>query len=465
MARSSTELDETAAAPAPDESATAHVERILTIAEGRGPTSGDGELATSWRRSANLHRVDPDSGKSPRVLTASEVKGLREPLARLIVDAEDELDRLYGIVGQANYTVLLCNDRGVAVDHRGNEAEAEQFKYWGTWLGGVWAEDAEGTNGIGTCIAEKRAVTVHRTQHFRARHISLSCSGAPIFHDDGALLAVLDVSSIDPHLSEGSHALTGPLTEASSRAIEERSFRERFRSEWIVAVGEHEGAGRGMLLAVDRDHQIIGADRHARKLLAARGRTLEDGVSLWTLFEPNHAPFRRNNSADVAARLIVAGAPGARPALITPPDVLTGAWHNADTARLHTRPRLGVVAGLQLPEPPAPARGGLSPGASRRVQEYIEANLQDGIDLVTLADTAGLSLFHFARAFKQSEGMTPHAYVLERRLERAQQLLTGTNLSLSEVASATGFSDQGHLARHFRRRHGMSPRAVRWSMR
>jgi AraC-like DNA-binding protein len=450
---------------APYEGATAHVKRVLTITEGHASASGDDEVATSWRRSANLHRVDPDSGAPPRILTGSEVNDLREPLARLIVDAEEELDRVYGIVRQANYTVLLCNDRGVAVDHRGNAAEAEQFKYWGTWLGGVWAEEAEGTNGIGTCIAEKRPITVHRTEHFRARHISLSCSGAPIFHDDGTLAAVLDVSSIDPQLSEGSHALTGPLTEASARAIEERSFRERFRREWIVAVGERDGADAGILLAVDRDQQIIGADRHARRLLASRNRTLNDAVSLWTLFESDHALFRRNNSADVAARMIVAGAPGARPALITPPDALTGAWRNADTARLHTRPRLDIVAGLHLLEPPPPARGGLSPGALRRVKEYIDANLENSIDLVTLADTAGLSLFHFARAFKQSEGMTPHGYVLERRLEHAHGLLTSTDLSLAEIASATGFSDQGHLARYFRRRHGVSPSALRWSMR
>jgi AraC-like DNA-binding protein len=464
MVPSSVDHAEATAPLAAYESATAHVERVLTIAEGPAPVPSDDDVTTSWRRSANLHRLDPDSMAPPRILTGGEIKDLREPLARLIADAKDELDRLYGIVRQANYTVLLCSARGVAVAHRGNEAQADQFKYWGTWLGGVWAEDAEGTNGIGTCIAETRPVTVHRTQHFRARHISLSCSGAPIFHDDGALVGVLDVSSIDPQLSEGSHALTGALTEASARAIEERSFRERFRQGWIVAVGERDGIDAGMLIAVDRDHQIIGADRHARRLLAARHRSLEGAVSLWTLFEPNHAPFRRNGCEDIAVRFILAGAPDARPALITPPETLSGAWRNAETAPLHTRPRLDIVGSLHVPTP-LPSRGGLAPGALRRVKDYIDANLGKNIDLATLADTAGLSLFHFARAFKQSEGMTPHGYVLERRLERAQTLLLDTHLSLAEIAYATGFSDQGHLARHFRRRHGVSPGALRWSMR
>jgi transcriptional regulator GlxA family with amidase domain len=74
-------------------------------------------------------------------------------------------------------------------------------------------------------------------------------------------------------------------------------------------------------------------------------------------------------------------------------------------------------------------------------------------------------MFHFARAFKQSEGITPHGYLLERRVERAQKLLTTTNLSRSEIAHASGFADQSHLAPHFRSRVGVSPSTFRWSRR
>src|SRR6185436_13840162 len=76
-----------------------------------------------------------------------------------------------------------------------------------------------------------------------------------------------------------------------------------------------------------------------------------------------------------------------------------------------------------------------------------------------------LSTHHFARAFHQSVGMPPHSYVLSRRLERAEHMLRETQLPLSEIAAATGFSDQSHLARHFRRRTGMSPRLARWKER
>jgi AraC-like DNA-binding protein len=445
--------------------ASAHVERVLTIAEGHPSAPSDGEVATSWQRSANAHHIDPASCEPPRILTHSEIKDLREPLTSLIIHAQDELDQLYGIVRHARYTVLLCNDQGVAVDHRGNEAEASEFKYWGTWLGGVWSEQVEGTNGIGTCIAEERPITVHQGQHFRARNISLSCSGAPIFDSDGKLAAVLDVSSIDPHLSEQSHALTGALTEASARAIEERSFRERFRREWIAAIAPSDGASSAMLLAVDRHHSIVGANRRARTVLSGKGHDAENGISLWAIFERNPRIFRNKHRGDFATSLVPAGTSQMWPALITPPEATSGPWRSSETAGLHTRPRHDVLGNLHPPAPDPQARGGLPPRALRRVKEYIDSNLETSIDLAALADTAGLSMFHFARAFKQSEGITPHGYLLERRVERAQKLLATTNLSLSKIAHASGFADQSHLARHFRSRVGVSPSMFRWSRR
>jgi transcriptional regulator GlxA family with amidase domain len=76
-----------------------------------------------------------------------------------------------------------------------------------------------------------------------------------------------------------------------------------------------------------------------------------------------------------------------------------------------------------------------------------------------------LSTHHFARAFKQTVGMPPHGYVLQRRIERAQHMLVSTQLPLSEIALSAGFSDQSHLARHFRRMTGLSPSLVRLEQR
>src|SRR5438046_7640083 len=110
--------------------------------------------------------------------------------------------------------------------------------------------------------------------HYRSLHILLCCSVAPIFDVDGRLIAVLDVSAIDPERSEHAHALTGALTVAAARAIEERFFREQFRREWVVAVTPPEEGATAMLLAVDGNQRVVGDNRTARTHLLLHDRGL-----------------------------------------------------------------------------------------------------------------------------------------------------------------------------------------------
>ncbi len=441
-----------------------HVEHVCSVAEGAAPPPGIEVVSSSWQRSAKKYGLDPVDSKAPRILTSAELKHFREPLDKLTFCAQEEIDELYKVVREAGYAILLCDGSGVVVAHRGEDARASEFEYWGTWLGGVWSEEVEGTNGIGTCIIEERPVTVHRSQHFRSRHINLSCSGAPVFGADGRLMAVLDVSAIDPELSERAHALTGALTVRSARAIEERFFREQFRREWIVALAPPEGGAPGMLLAIDGNQRITGANRFARTSLMLDDRGLREGISLWSIFERNVDILRHRDRSDFSVSLLIAGSNDSRPALITPPDRPVTASNNPTSHDLHTRPRLGSIDVSTLP--PAPqAWGGLSPGAMRRVREYVEVHLGESIDLSMLAGVAGLSVHHFARQFKQSAGVTPHIYLTQKRVERAQEMLVRTELSLAEIAIAVGFFDQGHLARHFRHLLGKTPREFRWSQR
>jgi transcriptional regulator of acetoin/glycerol metabolism/AraC-like DNA-binding protein len=442
-------------------------ELVHRVARGQAVEPRIDEVSPSWQRSANQHRIDPDSSERPRILSSREVSELREPLDELVHSAQEELDRLYKVVREAGYTILFCDNAGVAIEHRGDDGDATRFRYWGTWLGGVWSEAVEGTNGIGTCIAEERPVTIHRSQHYRTRHVDLSCSGAPVFGADGRLLAVLDISAIDPDRSERAHALTGALTIASARAIEERFFRRQFRRHWVVAIAAPEEGAAIMLLAVDSDQLIVGATRAARAALLLDDEKLRAGLSLWSIFEQDRALFRRNESTDIAIRLVIAGTDDAWPALLTQPERNSSTWQDTASLGVHTRPRADILASLPAPAPvqSAMARGGLPPAAMRRVHEYIEAHLSDSIELAEFAAIAGLSVFHFARAFKQSAGVTPHYYLVRRRVERARELLAGTDHSLSEIAFATGFSDQSHLSRHFRQMTGTSPGQFRRSLR
>jgi AraC family transcriptional regulator len=106
-------------------------------------------------------------------------------------------------------------------------------------------------------------------------------------------------------------------------------------------------------------------------------------------------------------------------------------------------------------------RGGLSPAALRRVQLFVEANLHQTIRLDDLAGRAGLSLHHFARAFRTSAGITPRAFIEQRRIERARRLIDESRQSLADIALEAGFGTQSRLTTTFRRHTGFTPSAYR----
>ncbi|MGB7413137.1 MAG: AraC family transcriptional regulator [Thermosynechococcaceae cyanobacterium] len=100
---------------------------------------------------------------------------------------------------------------------------------------------------------------------------------------------------------------------------------------------------------------------------------------------------------------------------------------------------------------------GLSALKLTRVHDYIEAHLQESLRLDDLAMTTNLSRYHFCRLFKQSVGTSPYRYILQQRIKRAKQLLCDQDLSLVEVALASGFANQSHFSRHFRQQVSVTP--------
>jgi transcriptional regulator GlxA family with amidase domain len=99
----------------------------------------------------------------------------------------------------------------------------------------------------------------------------------------------------------------------------------------------------------------------------------------------------------------------------------------------------------------------LKPWQLRRAIEIMEAQIDGRTRLSELARATGLSPAHFSRAFKASTGMPPYHWQLISRIARARQLLLESQLSIVEIAAATGFADQAHLTRTFHRLTGMTP--------
>ncbi|HEX7116821.1 MAG TPA: AraC family transcriptional regulator [Steroidobacter sp.] len=106
-------------------------------------------------------------------------------------------------------------------------------------------------------------------------------------------------------------------------------------------------------------------------------------------------------------------------------------------------------------------QGGMSAWRLKQVISHIEDNLESDLSLAEIARVAGVSVSHLKTLFRQSTGTPVHQYVLRRRVERAKLLLGDTSLSIAQVAFATGFAHQSHLARHMRKILGVTPAAVR----
>jgi AraC family transcriptional regulator len=109
----------------------------------------------------------------------------------------------------------------------------------------------------------------------------------------------------------------------------------------------------------------------------------------------------------------------------------------------------------------APLRNGLPRARLNRVIEFIDANLHREIGLSALAKTAGMSAHYFSELFKQSVHVPPHQFVLRRRIERARTLLSDPAITVLEASVRSGFADQSHFTKIFRRVVGVTPTAYR----
>jgi AraC family transcriptional regulator len=103
------------------------------------------------------------------------------------------------------------------------------------------------------------------------------------------------------------------------------------------------------------------------------------------------------------------------------------------------------------------SRGGLVPWQIKRVKAFVDTNLEKPITIRELADMVRLGSSHFQRAFKASFGVSPHLYLVERRIQRAKELMLASDDPLCEIALASGFSDQSHLTTRFHRSVGITP--------
>jgi transcriptional regulator of acetoin/glycerol metabolism len=261
--------------------ATQHAADVLRFVRGADKQSSSrnaalsSAIAKSWRRCVEDYELDPAQTQPASVVDLHVLKDLRERHAELVQIASAEIDWLYEHIAGSGYALLLTDASGIILYEKAEPTLARTFHSAGLLIGADWSEPSQGTNGMGTCIAEKRAMTVHLDEHFQGCHIGLSCSAAPICDPSGSLLAVLDASTLDARDTRVSQAHTMALVNLSARLIEKCVFLRHFRETTILRFHarpelvnlQHDGA-----IALGCDAKVLSVDGTAVRLLGARHR-------------------------------------------------------------------------------------------------------------------------------------------------------------------------------------------------
>ncbi|SEA32038.1 sigma-54-dependent Fis family transcriptional regulator [Paraburkholderia sartisoli] len=240
-----------------------HVREVLSTVHNQvatRPTSAS--VAQSWTRCLNEFRLDPAHFVMPPILTQQELAARREAASDLIACSKLEMTTLYQQLADPELAVVLVDAEGVIVHQVSSVPFGEAVAADGLRVGALWSEREAGTNGMGTCLAERECIAVYQHEHFYPRYTSLTCSAAPIFDDRGAVAGVLDVTSRSKLLQQHSLVLVG----MSRQMIENRLIDARYRRAHMIhfhSRPEFVGTLHAGKLAVSDEGVVLAASRSA----------------------------------------------------------------------------------------------------------------------------------------------------------------------------------------------------------
>jgi len=286
--------------------ATSHASRILHVVEnGLQPAGIEPHVTRSWYRCLREYGIEPSAPRQKNtVLNSQFLKELQQRMGELLPVARAEMESLYEQIAGSGFAVILSDTQGVVLTTITDPTLQREFRHAGLSLGALWDERHEGTNGIGTCLAEGCPVTVHREEHFRGYNLSLSCSGAPILDPQGMLIAVLDASTANSSDSRLIQRHTMALVNMSAHLISRWNFLNEFSQSWILRFHsrpEFVGLLHEALVAMDGAGNILAVNESALLQLGCPTRKSLIGESIEKFFQFDFAALERRAQFEPSA--------------------------------------------------------------------------------------------------------------------------------------------------------------------
>ncbi len=245
-------------------------------------------ILLSWRRCLRSYGLKPSKSRDFAVYETGQLREIQDRFGSLCNVARTEMQNLYEQISGSGYALMLTDARGVIVDTLVDPGLTREFQEAGLWLGALWNEEHQGTNGIGTCLVEHRPVTIHKTDHFLGYNTGLTCTGAPVWDTDGTLLAVLDASSVNSRDTRAIQTHTLALVSMSAEIISKCRFLSEYSQSFILRFhsrGEFVGLLHEGLMAVGADGVITACNASALRQLGYADRQALIGHRICEAFD------------------------------------------------------------------------------------------------------------------------------------------------------------------------------------
>lgn len=218
----------------------------------------------SWQRCLDIG-LQPDELPTFNIISQQHVHRTVEANQRLVQTAKPILEGLGRAIINTRYFAILTNAQGVVVDVSGQIDHSDPRAHLITRIGTDLSEQSVGTTAIGTALAEKQAVWLHRGEHFFAGTSHYSCAGAPLFGPDGVCVGMLDLTGIDAvERPELKHLVSQSAQKIENALVLSKAHRLMLRLNWP---GNAMGSEADGVVCLDADGWITGANSIARQMV------------------------------------------------------------------------------------------------------------------------------------------------------------------------------------------------------